>query len=43
MKWCLADAFALALDMKADDPKLDFPTLVEDIWTEMLTENETNR
>lgn len=39
MKWCLADAIALALDQKMDDPTMDFPALVNEIWAEMQKEN----
>lgn len=39
MKWCLADAFALALDEKEEHPELDFPALVNQIWSEMEKEN----
>jgi hypothetical protein len=39
MKWCLADAIALALDAKREDPKADFPTLVREFWAEMEAEN----
>jgi hypothetical protein len=39
MKWCLADAIALALDQKMEDPTIDFPTRVNEIWAEMEKEN----
>ena len=39
MKWCLADAMALALDQKREDPTVDFPALVNEIWAEMQKEN----
>jgi hypothetical protein len=39
MKWCLADAIALALDQKREDPTVDFPSLVNEIWAEMEKEN----
>lgn len=39
MKWCLADAMALALDQKLADPTVDFPRLVNEIWAEMQKEN----
>ena len=39
--WCLADAFALALDRKEENPALDFPSLVNDIWAWMEKENES--
>lgn len=39
MKWCLADAIALALDQKREDPTVDFPRLVNEIWAEMEKEN----
>ena len=41
MKWYLADAIAMALDQKRDNPSLDFPTLVNEIWAEMEKENAT--
>lgn len=40
MKWFLADAIALALDEKREHPERDFPTLVNQIWSEMEKENE---
>lgn len=39
MKWCLADAFAIALDEKQEHPELDFHALVNQIWAEMEKEN----
>ena len=39
MKWCLADAIALAIDQKLEDPTVDFPSLVNEIWAEMEKEN----
>lgn len=39
MKWCLADAIALALDEKRDNPEADFPTLVREFWADMEREN----
>ena len=42
MKWCLADAIALALDEKELNPKADFSKLVNDFWHEMEKENEEN-
>ena len=39
MKWCLADAIALALDQKMADPTVEFPALVNEIWAEMEKEN----
>ena len=40
MKWCLADAFALALDEKREHPEADFEKLVQDYWTAMEQDNE---
>lgn len=40
MKWCLADAFALALDEKEEHPKRDFSKLVDKYWSMMQKENE---
>lgn len=40
MKWCLADAFALALDEKREHPEKDFSKLVNSFWREMEKENE---
>lgn len=40
MKWCLADAIALALDEKREHPELDFSKLVNEYWSEMQQENE---
>ena len=40
MKWCFADAIALALDEKRDHPEKDFAELVNAFWAEMQTENE---
>lgn len=41
VKWCFADAIALALDKKTENPRLDFSKLVNQIWAEMEKENDT--
>ena len=42
MNWCFADAIALALDEKQQNPKADFSKLVNKFWREMEKENEEN-
>lgn len=40
MKWVMADAFNLALDAKKDGDATELSVLVNEIWNEMMMQNE---